>query len=348
MAVDPAGVVLQVGQERHDTGSHPENATRIEEVVAGLEAAGELSSRPVIEAPAASVEAIEAVHVPGHVEAIRDLAERGGGWIDADTCVSPASYEVALEAAGGAIEAVEMVTSGRAPASFALVRPPGHHATPDRAMGFCLFNNVAVAARHAQSSLGVERVAILDWDVHHGNGTQDVFREDPSVLFVSLHQWPLYPGTGWLDERGSGDGRGTTLNLPMPPGAGDRHWVEAVERVALPAIESFGPGLILISAGQDGHYRDGLSDQGLTIDGFSRMAGLVRALGDSLGAGVVAVHEGGYNPATLPSLDRAILRSLGDPSAPPDESGGRPTVPEPEEADWAERLAAMEAAAGAA
>ncbi|MFZ9668779.1 MAG: histone deacetylase [Solirubrobacterales bacterium] len=340
-------MVIQVGQERHDTGSHPENAIRIEEVVAGLEAAGELSSRPVTEAPAAPVEAIEAVHAPAHVEAIRDLAERGGGWIDADTCVSPASYEVALEAAGGAIEAVEMVASGRAPASFALVRPPGHHATPDRAMGFCLFNNVAVAARHAQSSLGIERVAILDWDVHHGNGTQDVFREDPSVLFISLHQWPLYPGTGWLDERGIGDGTGTTLNLPMPPGAGDRHWVEAMERIALPSIESFGPDLVLISAGQDGHYRDGLSDQGLTIDGFGRMAGLVRTLGDSLGAGVAAVHEGGYNPETLPSLDRMILRSLGDPTALPDGAEGSAGVPEPEEAEWAERLEAMEAAAGA-
>jgi len=341
-----AGVVLQPGQERHETGGHPENGERIEAVVTGLEAAGELEGRQVVDAEPATVESIEAVHAPEHVESIRTLAEGGGGWIDADTCVTPASFEVALDAAGGATGAVDMVLSGQAPACFALVRPPGHHATPDRAMGFCLFNNAAIAARHAQQAHGVERVAILDWDVHHGNGTQDVFWKDPSVLFVSMHQWPLYPGTGWLDERGSGEGVGTTLNLPMPPGAGDRHWMEALTEVALPAIESFRPGLLVVSAGQDGHFRDGLSDQGLTTAGFSRMAGATATLADSLGIGVVAVHEGGYNPQTLPSIDLAILRALDDPSAPPGEAREEiPGIPEPADEDWAERLAAMEATA---
>ena len=340
------GVVRQPGQERHETGGHPENGGRIEAVIDGFEAAGELVDRPVVDARGATIESVEAAHSPEHVESIRALAEQGGGWIDADTCVSPASYEVALDAAGGAIGAVDMVLAGDAPACFALIRPPGHHATPDRAMGFCLFNNAAIAARHAQAVHGIERVAILDWDVHHGNGTQDVFWQDPSVLFISLHQWPLYPGTGWLDERGSGEGEGSTLNLPMPPGAGDRHWMEAVTEVALPAIEAFRPGLLVVSAGQDGHFQDGLSDQGLTLGGFAGMAGATAALADSLGAGVVAVHEGGYNPSTLPSIDLAILRALDDPSGssgePPKEAPG---IPEPEQGEWAERLAGMERAA---
>lgn len=337
----PSGVVLQPGQERHQTGGHPENPDRIEAVVDELERAGELEERLVVEATATGEVAIEAVHTPEHVEAVRGLAEGGGGWVDADTWVGPESYEVALQAAGGAIQAVEMVLSGEAPSCFALVRPPGHHATPDRAMGFCLFNNVAVAARHAQAAFGIERVAILDWDVHHGNGTQDVFWEDPSVLFISLHQWPLYPGTGWLDERGSGEGVGTTLDLPMPPGAGDGQWTEALEAAALPAIEAFDPGLVIVSAGQDGHFLDGLSDQGLTATGFARMAGMTASLADSLGAGLVAVHEGGYNPATLPTLDRAILRAFDDPSGPLPEDEGEPGVPEADQGAWAERLAAI-------
>ena len=342
----PAGVVLQPGQERHQTGGHPENPDRIEAVVEGLERAGELEGRPVVEAMATRRSAIEAVHTAEHAEAVRGLADRGGGWVDADTWVGPDSYEVALQAAGGAIQAVEMVLSGETPSCFALVRPPGHHATPDRAMGFCLFNNVAVAARHAQAALGIERVAILDWDVHHGNGTQDVFWEDPSVLFISLHQWPLYPGTGWLDERGSGDGSGATLNLPMPPGSGDGQWAEALEAVALPAIESFDPGLVIVSAGQDGHFRDGLSDQGLTSRSFARMAGMTASLADSLDAGLVAVHEGGYNPGTLPALDRSILRAFDDPAGPLPEDDEEPGLPEPDRVEWAERLAAIRDVAG--
>ena len=340
------GVVVQPGQARHDAGGHPENAARIEAVVSGFEAAGELKGRPVIEASAAELEAIEAVHGADHVDAVRQLAGSGGGWVDADTWVGPESFGVALDAAGGSMQAVELVLEGQARACFALIRPPGHHATPDRAMGFCLFNNAAVAARHAQAAFGVERVAILDWDVHHGNGTQDVFWEDPSVLFISLHQWPLYPGTGWVDERGAGEGHGTTLDLPMPPGAGDRQWVEALEQVALPAIESFEPGLLIVSAGQDGHFRDGLSDQGLTERGFARMAGLTATVAESLGAGLVAVHEGGYNPDTLPSLDLAILRAFDDPSGPlPEEED--PGIPEPEPDEWAARLAMIsESASG--
>ena len=345
----PSGLVIQPGQERHDAGGHPENPTRIEAVLAGLEEAGELSGRPVVEAQAADPRAIEAVHTGGHVASVQGLAEGGGGWVDADTWVGPESSEVARDAAGGAMQAVDMVLGGEAPACFALIRPPGHHSTPDRAMGFCLFNNAAIAARHGQAAFGIERVAILDWDVHHGNGTQDVFWDDPSVLFISLHQWPLYPGTGWLDERGAGDAVGSNVNIPLPPGSGDRQWVEAIERVALPKIESFDPGLIVVSAGQDGHFRDGLSDQGLTAAGFGRMAASTASLADSLGAGLVAVQEGGYNPATLPLLDRTILRAFDDPTGPPlPESleDGPAGVPEPDGPEWEERLSAVTRSAG--
>ena len=266
----------------------------------------------MIEASPVDVEAVRSCHPDSHIETVRSAAEAGGGWLDGDTPVSELSFETALEACGGAVDAVDLVLGGDRihPAAFALIRPPGHHATPDRAMGFCLFNNAGVAARHAQREHGVERVAIIDWDVHHGNGTQDVFYEDPSVLFISLHQWPLYPGTGWLDEIGRGDGAGSTVNVPMPPGAGDRNWVEAFERVVEPTVESFDPGLVIVSAGQDGHHADGLSNQALTGAAYLAMAHRVGSLAGGLGAGLVAVHEGGYNPETLPMLDRLILEGF--------------------------------------
>ena len=308
----PTAVVVQPGQARHQTGSHPENHQRLDAVIDHLESLPSWSRRTVIEASPAGTAAVERCHPPSHVENVRQMAEAGGGWMDGDTPVSPLSFETALEACGGAIAAVDSVCASgpRERAAFALIRPPGHHATPDRAMGFCLFNNAAVAARHARQEHGVERVAIIDWDVHHGNGTQDIFFEDPSVLFISLHQWPLYPGTGWLDETGRGDGRGSTINVPIPPGAGDRNWVEAFERVVEPAVEAFEPGLVLVSAGQDGHHADGLSNQALTEAGYLAMAHRTSAMCRALGAGLVAVHEGGYNPETLPTLDRLILEGF--------------------------------------
>jgi acetoin utilization deacetylase AcuC-like enzyme len=195
---------------------------------------------------------------------------------------------------------------------FALIRPPGHHATADRAMGFCMFNHAAVAARYAQRVHGIDRVVVLDWDVHHGNGSQDIFEEDPSVLFVSLHQWPLYPGSGWLEEVGTGAGRGTTVNIPMPPGSGDFEHLDAFGRVVLPVLAEFEPGLVIVSAGQDGHVADPLSSQGLTVSGFNAMASRTAAFTAQHGIGLVAVHEGGYNPETLPVLDSAILAGFGN------------------------------------
>jgi acetoin utilization deacetylase AcuC-like enzyme len=207
-------------------------------------------------------------------------------WLDADTPVSETSFEAALLAAGAAIAAAER-------GGFALVRPPGHHALADRAMGFCLFDNVAVAARHAQAELGLERVAILDWDVHHGNGTEAIFLDDPSVLFVSLHQWPFYPGTG-----GPGTGTDTTVNVPLEALSGDEDYRAAFTRVVEPAIRAFGPDLLLVSAGFDAHEADPLADMRVTDDGFRWMAERATTLAPRVGA----VLEGGYNVGTLPRL----------------------------------------------
>jgi acetoin utilization deacetylase AcuC-like enzyme len=266
--------------ELHPTGDHPERPERLR-VLAGS---------PVERR--ATLEQLARVHEPGYLELLRAVDRPLQ--LDPDTVCTPSSWDAATLAAGVALEAVDR-------GAFALVRPPGHHALPDRAMGFCLVNNVAVAARYAQAELGVGRLAVVDVDVHHGNGTEAIFRGDDTVFFASMHQWPFWPGTG-----GPGSSDATTLNVPLPAGSGDADYLHAFARIVEPAVRAFAPELVLVSAGVDAHVRDPLAGMEVTEAGFEELAKACAALAPR----VAAVLEGGYNLATLPMLVEAVRRGL--------------------------------------
>jgi acetoin utilization deacetylase AcuC-like enzyme len=311
---------------RHDTGSHPEQAARIVAIETELQRHEWFDferrcSRPVDRAT------LQAVHPAGYVASLERLAAHGGGHLDVDTVMSAGSFEAALHAAGGAVELVDLLADGRAPSGFSAHRPPGHHAQPDRAMGFCLFNNIAVAARHALDGRGLERVMVLDWDVHHGNGTNDIFHASRDVLFVSIHQWPLYPGTGPAADVGSGPGVGFTANLPVPAGSGDDTYRSLVDHVVVPLALAFEPQLLLISAGYDAHASDPLAACRVTETGFAAMTRSLRAACDQLGAPVGCVLEGGYSLAALASSVAATLAALAAPVGAADDRDGVAIAP---------------------
>jgi acetoin utilization deacetylase AcuC-like enzyme len=294
----------------HDTGDHPEAVRRIEAIDALLAREDWLGYERV-SSPAVERDVLERLHSAAYVDTVAATSQGGGGRLDVDTVLSAGSYTAALHACGGAVELVRrLVEEGAGMVGFSAHRPPGHHALPGRAMGFCLFNNVAVAARHALAALGVERVLILDWDVHHGNGTNDIFWESDEVLFVSIHQSPLYPGSGRVYERGQGPGRGYTVNLPVPPGSGDETFVSLVRDVVLPLARAFRPELILVSAGYDAHGDDPLADCTVTDAGYAAMTALVRDLGAELGAPVGCVLEGGYDVDVLARCVAVTMETL--------------------------------------
>jgi acetoin utilization deacetylase AcuC-like enzyme len=272
----------------HPTGHHPESPARLQELLE--------RNLDFTEGRRATPEQVERVHVASYVAGIDAL--RDSAWLDVDTPAGPTTWEAASLAAGSALLAVERQ-------GFALIRPPGHHALADRAMGFCIFNNVAIAARHAQVELGLERVAIVDFDVHHGNGTEAIFRDDSSVLFVSLHQWPFYPGSG-----GPGTSDAHTLNLPLPAGSGDEEYLSTFAAEVEPAVHEFAPDLVLVSAGFDAHVDDPLAEMEVTSAGFKELARRCAALGPR----TAAVLEGGYNLETLPGLVEAALEGFGSES----------------------------------
>jgi acetoin utilization deacetylase AcuC-like enzyme len=281
-----------------------------------------------VSSPAVERESLERVHPAAYIESIERLAAAGGGHLDADTLMSSGSFEAALHAAGGAVAMVErLVSSGPGAVGFSAHRPPGHHALPGRAMGFCLFNSVAVAARHAVAALGLRRVLILDWDVHHGNGTNDIFTADPEVLFISIHQSPLYPGTGWASDLGSGRGHGYTVNLPVPPGSGDAEFVSLVRDVVIPLGRLYEPQLILISAGFDAHADDPLADCRVSEAGFAAMAGLIRDLAATVSAPTGGVLEGGYDVRALAGSVAVTMDVLAGGDAGPPASQTTEPVP---------------------
>jgi acetoin utilization deacetylase AcuC-like enzyme len=290
----------------HDTGAHPEQPARMVAIERELLARGYLGFERV-SSPAVERAVLEAVHPTRHVELIERLAARGGARIDGDTVVSAGSFTAALHACGGAVSLVDRLLTGDAPTGFSIHRPPGHHAEAAQAMGFCLFNSVAVAAQHALDAHGLERVMIVDWDVHHGNGTNDIFHAEPRVLFCSIHQSPLYPGTGPASDVGSGDGRGFTVNLPVPPGSGDREFRSLIDHVVVPVARSYAPQLLLVSAGFDAHAEDPLAECLVTDGGFAEMARSLRTVALALGVPLGAVLEGGY---ALDALARSVAATM--------------------------------------
>lgn len=279
----------------HDTGVHPESAQRLTSILELLDERGVFGKHTLMEPSVASMSQIEAVHDPEYIRAVEEHCRKEIP-LDPDTVVSKASFNAAMLAAGGAIRAVDEVMGGGM--AFALVRPPGHHAGPAKGMGFCLFNNIAIAARYAQSR-GMERVLIIDWDVHHGNGTQDTFYSDSSVLYLSVHQYPWYPGTGWINENGKGEGKGYTVNVPLPAGSDDTDYVYVFKKVFEPIALQFEPDIILVSAGLDTHQNDPLAFMELTSNGFGKIASIVRGIADSTCGRVAIMLEGGYHLSSL-------------------------------------------------
>ncbi|MGP8329107.1 MAG: histone deacetylase family protein [Methanosarcinaceae archaeon] len=293
---------------KHDTGFHPENAARLTAIINLLDRHGYFDKHPVITPEPAAISLIGNIHNRNQIEKVEAHCLTGIP-LDPDTIVSKYSFRAALLAAGGAVDAVKETIGGGT--AFALVRPPGHHAEPGRAMGFCLFNNIAIAARYAQLH-GMPRVLIVDWDVHHGNGTQHAFYSDPSVLYFSTHQHPLYPGTGWLDEIGEGDGAGYNINVPLPAGANDADYLYVFNKLLVPVAFQFKPDMILVSAGQDGHINDPLGGMELTSAGFGKLALIVKGLADSTCGRTVLVLEGGYDLEALAGSVFEIVMGFDD------------------------------------
>jgi acetoin utilization deacetylase AcuC-like enzyme len=322
------GLVYDPLYLEHDNASHPENAERLRAVVRLLEESSLLSRLRSLAARDATIDELAYIHDRDYVDSVRQAAQRGEVWMDPDTYVCHRSYDAAIRAAGGCLAAVDAILAGEVESAFCLVRPPGHHATPWRAMGFCLFNNIAIAVEHARRRHGLRRVAVVDFDVHHGNGTNDVFYFDPDVLYFSTHEYPFYPGGGYWQETGDGEGKGATVNVPLPAGTGDAVLSRIWKVILAPVLRRFGPEMVLVSAGYDGHFADPLAGLALSAAGYHEMVAGLRDLARELCQGrLLLTLEGGYDLTALPWSIRNSLEALLDEERTPDPLGQRHPPP---------------------
>jgi acetoin utilization deacetylase AcuC-like enzyme len=317
----------------HNTGASPENARRLEAIISDLDWKGIRQQLTAIPARPATVDEIMAVHDRDYISQVETYCQQGGGWWDQDTAMSPGSYKAALYAAGGTIAAVDSVIKGEVPCAYALVRPPGHHAIKNNAMGFCLFNNVAIAVKYALKTLQLERILIIDFDVHHGNGTQEALAGNTHVLYISTHQQRLFPGTGNLGDTERGNEPGTAINIPLPAGCGDTEYKQVFKEIVVPATRRFKPEIIMVSAGYDAHWADGQADMYMTLDGFYFFARTIQQLaGELCGGKQVFCLEGGYNRQVLMCAINATFGLwLGqsfydDPFGPPQRESNPPDI----------------------
>ena len=299
---------------KHENEPHPENPGRLTAIQNNIESSKYYNNLTLIQPRKATVDDIAKVHDKGYIQSVEENCRNGIRNLDADTVISPDSYEVALLSAGAGLEAVDKILDGTVNNAFCAVRPPGHHAEQNRAMGFCLFNNVGVIARYAQEVKQLDKVLIFDWDVHHGNGTQHSFYNNSSIYYSSTHQYPFYPGTGSSDETGTGDGLGSNLNLPMQAFSGDADYINAIEHKLIPAIQKFNPDLIIISAGFDAHENDPLAQIEVSTEGYGKMTQqLMKTAKDVCDGRILSMLEGGYNYSALADSVQLHVETLLNP-----------------------------------
>ncbi len=335
----PVGYVYDPIYLEHDVAGHPESAGRLQAIMSHLESSGVLARLEELPPRDATEDDLALVHSAALVDQVKTASGGGSRWLDPDTYVVPRSFDAALRSAGGVLAAVDAVFDGDLGRAFSLVRPPGHHATPVRAMGFCLFNNVAIAAAHLLERRGLERVAVIDFDVHHGNGTQDAFYADGRVFYFSTHQHPFYPGTGDWHEAGDGPGRGAIVNVPLPAGCGDDAVLTAHREVCAPAMRRFRPQFILVSAGFDAHFADPLAQLRVSTAGYYEVATSLRELADELCEGrIVFALEGGYDHTALGWSVQACFDALAGNDFVPDPLGRGPSARAPDVSELLDRV----------
>ena len=312
--MNKTGYIYHPQYLKHDTEPHPENPGRLEAIQRKIESSKIYPHLIFPEPRRATDDELAANHDSSHIDHVRNSCRNGTRNLDGDTVICPDSWDAALLSAGAGLTAVDQIIAGQLDNAFTTVRPPGHHAEKDHAMGFCLFNNVAVAARYAIKKHGLNRIFIFDWDVHHGNGTQHSFYSDPSVYYSSTHQYPFYPGTGDDDETGTGDGLGTTLNFPLDPFCGDPAYLDIVENKLIPEIQSYRPDLIIISAGFDAHENDPLAQMRVSADGYGKMTAMILKVAEEVcGGRLLSMLEGGYDHTALAeSVHEHVNVLLGD------------------------------------